>query len=159
MIKTELKPVKKLYLLRHAKSSWEDPFLRDYDRPLNKRGRRQAKAMGKYFQEKGFDIDLILCSGALRTRQTLEILLEYYDYEEEIEFRDEIYAASVSALKNLILEANVNSLLVIGHNPELNMLADDLTGEFLTMPTCQLAVIDMKSGNLDIFIRPDDGRK
>jgi len=147
--------MKKLYLLRHAKSSWSNPTLRDYDRPLNSRGDRQAKAMGKYFQKNAFKIDSILCSGAQRTRQTLDLLLESYDYQGEIEYKDEIYAASVSTLKNLVRQVNSDSLLLIGHNPEIEALAEDLTGQILIMSTCMLAVIDMEEGNLEIFTRPE----
>lgn len=143
--------MKKLYLLRHAKSSWDDPDLRDYDRPLNARGRRQAKAMGRYFQESAFEIDGILCSGALRTRQTLDLLLESYAYQGEIEYRDEIYASSATVLKDIISQVNLGSLLLIGHNPEIETLAGDLIGRALTMPTCQLAVIDMEEERLEIF--------
>ncbi|MGB4610677.1 MAG: histidine phosphatase family protein [Saccharofermentanales bacterium] len=147
--------MKKLYLLRHAKSSWSNPALRDYDRPLNSRGRRQAEAMGKYFQEKAFEIDRIFCSGAQRTRETLDLLLESYAYQGEIEYMDEIYAASVYTLKGLIKQVNFDSLLLIGHNPEIEALAEDLTGQILIMPTCMLAVIDMETGKLEIFTRPE----
>lgn len=147
--------MKKLYLLRHAKSSWSNPALMDYDRPLNSRGIRQAKAMGKFFQENAFAIDAIFCSGAQRTRETLDLLLESYDYRGKIEYMDEIYAASVSTLKDLILQVDLNSLLLIGHNPEIEALAEDLTGQILIMPTCMLAVIDMEKGKLEIFTRPE----
>lgn len=149
--------MKKLYLLRHAKSSWDNPDLSDYDRPLNARGRRQAKAMGFYFQENAFEIDKILCSGAVRTRETLDLLLDSYDHKGEIEYKDEIYASSVFGLKYLINKEEVDSLLLIGHNPEIEGLVSNLIGQFVIMPTCQLAVIDMEKGSLELFIRPDKG--
>ncbi|NLL91072.1 MAG: histidine phosphatase family protein [Ruminococcaceae bacterium] len=148
--------MKKLYLLRHAKSSWDNPMLRDYDRPLNARGKRQANAMGRFFQEKAFKIDGIICSGAARTRQTLDLILEFYDYRGEIEYSDEIYASTVSVLKEIVLHAKYDSLLLIGHNPEIEALAGCLTDLDLIMPTCQLAVIDIKKRNLEIFIRPEN---
>ncbi|MGI6325459.1 MAG: SixA phosphatase family protein [Saccharofermentanales bacterium] len=147
--------MKKLYLLRHAKSGWDNSVLRDYDRPLDVLGRSQAKAMGRFFQENAFKIDGMLCSGALRARQTLELLLALYAYLGKIEYRDEIYASSTSILKNLILEAELDHLLLVGHNPEISMLAGDLTGQALVMSTCQLAVIDMEKGRLEIFTRPE----
>ena len=143
--------MKKLYLLRHAMSRRGIRFLSDYDRPLNARGRSQAEAMGRYFQENAFRIDKILCSGALRTRQTLDLLLESYDYRGKIEYKDEIYASSVLTLKMLIRQEDVDSLLLIGHNPAIETLAGDLTGEILMMAPCQLAVIDMQKGHLEIF--------
>lgn len=144
--------MKKLYLLRHAKSSRDNPGLRDYDRPLNTRGRVQAAATGRFFQENAFELDGILCSGALRARQTLEHLLEFYDYNGKIEYRDEIYASSPSVLKDLIRESNSDSLLLVGHNPEIEILAGELTGQFITMSTCQLAVIDMENGRLEFLV-------
>ena len=111
--------------------------------------------MGRFFQENAFEIDRILCSGALRTRQTLDLLLESYDYRGEIEYSDDIYAGSVDTLKNLIRHAAVDSPFLIGHNPEIESLAGDLTDRHLIMPTCQLAVIDMEEGNLEIFTRPE----
>lgn len=143
--------MKKLYLLRHAMSRRGIRLLSDYDSPLNARGRSQAEAMGRYFQENAFEIDKILCSGALRTRQTLDILLESYDYQGKIEYKDEIYASSVLTLKMLIRQEDVDSLLLIGHNPAIETLAGDLTGEILMMAPCQLAVIDMQKGHLEIF--------
>ncbi|MDI9469362.1 MAG: histidine phosphatase family protein [Bacillota bacterium] len=151
--------MKKLYLLRHAKSSWDNPLLSDYDRPLNSRGRRQARAMGRFFREQAFEIDGILCSSALRTRQTLDLLLESYAYKGDIAYRDEIYASSVSILINLIQQTELNSLLLIGHNPEIESLAANLSGQVLIMPTCQLAVIDMENGNLELFTRPEEAKK
>ncbi|MGI6333730.1 MAG: SixA phosphatase family protein [Saccharofermentanales bacterium] len=147
--------MKKLYLLRHAKSNWDSPALRDYDRPLNVRGRSQAEAMGRFFQANAFKIDGILCSGALRARQTLALLLEFYTYRGQIEYRDEIYASSASFLKNLVRQAKLDSLLLVGHNPEISMLAGDLAGQVLVMPTCQLAVINMEKRTLEIFTRPE----
>ncbi len=149
--------MKKVYLLRHAKSSWDNPALKDYDRPLNKRGKRQARAMGRFFQEQAFGIDLILCSGALRTRQTLDLILESYDYRGEIVYRDELYASSVSILHNLVRQEKADSILLIGHNPEMETLAGVLAGQVLIMPTCQLAVIDMENGSLELFTRPEEG--
>lgn len=149
--------MKKLYLLRHAMSRRGIRLLSDYDRPLNDRGRSQAEAMGRYFQENAFEIDKILCSGALRTRQTLDLLLEAYDYRGKIEYKDEIYTSSVLTLKMLIRQAGADSLLLIGHNPAIETLAGDLTGEDLMMAPCRLAVIDMQKGRLEIFTGSEEG--
>ena len=111
--------------------------------------------LGQFFQKNAFEIDGILCSGAQRTRETLDLILESYEYRGAIEYKDEIYATSVSALKKIIRQVNFDSLLLIGHNPEIEALAEDLTGEFLIMPTCMLAVIDMEQGKLEIFTRPE----
>jgi len=132
-------------------------LLSDYDRPLNDRGRSQAEAMGRYFQENAFEIDKILCSGALRTRQTLDLLLESFDYRGKIEYKDEIYASSVLTLKMLIRQAGADSLLLIGHNPAIETLAGDLTGEDLMMAPCRLAVIDMQKGRLEVFTGSEEG--
>jgi phosphohistidine phosphatase SixA len=106
------------------------------------------------FRRGQVQIDGILCSGALRTRQTLGHLLESYSFRGKIEYKDEIYASSVSILNDLIRKVNLDSLLLIGHNPEIETLACVLTGQTLTMSTCRLAVINMENGSLEIFFRP-----
>ena len=81
--------------------------------------------------------------------------MDAYDYQGEIDYQDEIYASSPSILKELIRRADADALLLIGHNPEIESLAGSLTGKHLTMPTCQLAVIDMEQGKLELFTRPE----
>src|SRR5262245_5412800 len=117
--------MKRLYLLRHAKSSWDDESLADHDRPLSARGRRAADAIGTYLREHGIEPELILCSSSTRTRETLARI----GLDGEIE-RD-LYGASASELLARVSELppSLGSVMLIGHNPGMHDLALGLTGE------------------------------
>jgi phosphohistidine phosphatase len=118
-----------LYLLRHAKSSWDDPTLADRARPLAKRGRRDAKLIAEHLSRLGTEPDLVLCSSATRTRQTLELVLPA-SAGESVLVEDELYAASAGELlaRIRLVPDDVASLLLIGHNPGLQELALALAG-------------------------------
>lgn len=124
--------MKTLYLIRHAKSSWKDITLDDFDRPLNKRGKHDAKLMGKLLHTKHIKPDLILASPANRAMITAQKLAESIDYPlKKIHYQSAIYEASVEALLDVIRQAEdkVNTLFLIGHNPSLNGLLDYLVPE------------------------------
>src|SRR5215831_14982212 len=87
-----------LYLLRHAKSSWDDPALADHDRPLAPRGRRNGAALAEHVTREGIAPDLVLCSTALRARETLALLLPALGGEAEIQLEDELYGATADEL-------------------------------------------------------------
>ncbi len=137
MNKRNFGPVKVLYLLRHAKSSWKDASLADHDRPLNGRGRRAAKTMGtyldRYMTSMGAAPDMVLCSSAARTRETLNIVIDNAPRtiggdSVKIEFDDKLYhAAPMDLLGRLQCLGNVGAVLLIGHNPGLGHLALGLT--------------------------------
>ncbi len=112
----------RLLLLRHAKSSWDDPELDDHDRPLAKRGRRAAEQVGSHLQQTDLVPDVVLCSTATRTRQTLELL---GIPDAEIRFEDRLYGADEDELLDLVaaLPADAGTVLVIGHNPGMQELA------------------------------------
>ena len=120
--------MKRLYLLRHAKSDWADPSLDDFDRPLNGRGRKSAPAMGRYMRRADLIPALVLCSPSRRTRQTWELLVGSLKTEPPVEFVDELYLAEPARLLNRIGQApdDLPSLLVIAHNPGLQALAHKL---------------------------------
>lgn len=120
--------MKRLSLLRHAKSSWDSNARRDFDRPLNARGREAAARMGAYIEHEGLLPDLILCSAALRTRETLSRLGASLDGRPNTEFRDDLYLADPRAMLAAIRAADpaATHILVIGHNPGTEMLALDL---------------------------------
>ncbi len=113
-----------LLLLRHAKSSWEDQKLPDRDRPLSKRGRKAAAAVGDAIRELGLSPDVILTSPARRTQETLEAL-EPWDETPLVEQVEGLYLASVPQLLTILRGVNetVRSVMVIGHNPGLHELA------------------------------------
>jgi len=121
--------VKTLHLLRHAKSSRDDPGLADRDRPLAPRGRRASKRIARYVRQSGIAPELVLCSPSVRTRETLEAVRAALG-DPEVNFVPELYSASGSALLGAVgkVEPTVGSLLVVGHNPGLHELAVRLTG-------------------------------
>lgn len=148
--------MKRLYLLRHAKSSWDDESLPDHDRPLSGRGRRAADAIGRHLRDEGIAPELVLCSSAARTRETLARI----GLDGEIERA--LYGAGASELLARLRELppSVESVLMIGHNPGMHDLALALTGEPSDKyPTGALATIELddwtaRSGRLIAFVRP-----
>ncbi|HTH51362.1 MAG TPA: histidine phosphatase family protein, partial [Pyrinomonadaceae bacterium] len=98
--------MKTLYLLRHAKSSWKDADLADFDRPLNERGRRAAPFMGRLMKERGFDIELIVSSPAKRARKTANLFLETSGFETAVLQDPRIYEASPNTLMYVAAETD-----------------------------------------------------
>ncbi len=117
--------MKKLYIIRHAKSSWKDFSLDDFDRPLNKRGRLNAPFMGTLLKKKKVKPDLILSSPALRAKTTAEIIANEIGYDEEIVYKEDIYEASAETLHKILtkLDDKRDVVFLFGHNPGLNDLA------------------------------------
>jgi phosphohistidine phosphatase len=140
-----------LYLLRHAKSSWADPALSDHDRPLAPRGRKDAKRIAKHLSVLGVEPELVLCSAAARTRETLELIRPAVR-TSTIEIEEELYAAPRDELLERIRRVpdEVASVLLIGHNPGLQQLAlalassgvgrEQLAAKF---PTAALATLEL----------------
>jgi phosphohistidine phosphatase len=119
--------MKRLYLLRHAKSSWKDTSLPDHDRPLAGRGRRAAKAIARHMREHRIEPELVLCSTARRARETLA-RIEPALHTRAIKLEADLYAASAPALLERLrgVPETVESVMVIGHNPGLQELALEL---------------------------------
>ena len=141
--------MKRLYLLRHAKSSWKDPGLPDHDRPLAGRGRRAAAAIGRHLRAQGIEPELVLCSTARRARETLE------------------------RIEPALPTADIDSVMVIGHNPGLQRLALDVARPAAAVreleakyPTAALATLafadptwqalERGTAELAAFVRPRD---
>lgn len=125
--------MKKLYLLRHAKSDWTDPKLADHDRPLNPRGERAAQTMANYWAtRKGGppQPDLILCSTALRARETLVRVMAAWPAPPPVEYERGLYLCGEELLLDRLkaLSAQLDSVLLVAHNPDLQLLARDLCG-------------------------------
>jgi len=134
--------MKTLYLVRHAKSSRDDPSLADKDRPLDDRGHRDAPKMGKRLAKRDAKPDLILSSPALRALATAEIIAEALGYPlEDIEVNDSLYASDADTLLSVIhqLGDKLDRVMLVGHNPELSELAHRLASEITDMPTCAVA--------------------
>lgn len=122
--------MKRLFLLRHAKSSWEDPELADHDRPLAPRGRRATKLIAEHLRRESIAPAVVLCSSARRTRETLERIAPRLGEEVAVEIEGELYAASEQRLLERLraLHEGVESVMLIGHNPGLERLALSLAG-------------------------------
>jgi phosphohistidine phosphatase len=140
--------VKRLYLLRHAKSSWSDPSLADEERPLAPRGRKAAKKIAKELRRRKVRPTLVLCSSSRRTRETLELIGSSLG-EPTIEVEGELYEAGSDGLLRRLraVSDTVRSVLVIGHNPALLDLARTLapdSGQLLgKFPTGALAAFEL----------------
>lgn len=164
----------RLFLLRHAKSSWKDPGLRDRDRPLAGRGRRAAKAIARYLREQDIVPELVLCSTARRARETLERIEPALEVRA-VRVEPELYGASARELLERLrgIPDAVESVLMIGHNPSLQRLALDLARPAPALheleakyPTAGLAMLvlqcpswrDLDRGTAELvgFVRPRD---
>ncbi len=169
--------MKRLYLLRHAKSSWGDPGLDDHERPLSPRGRRAAPLVGAHMAREAYHPDLALCSPARRARATWSHVRDMLDCEIDEEIRRDVYLASLCELFNLVrcIEDRYASAIVVGHNPGMAEFAVELTGglsrnekmaTFGKYPTGALAVFDLADDGwqetapggcrLVEFVRPSD---
>ena len=123
--------MKKLLLLRHAKSSWQDASLTDFERPLNKRGLRAAPVIGKFMKERGLRPSLVLASPAQRARDTAKLALEAGGIETLLRYEARIYEADVPTLIEVIrqIEETFDEVMLVGHNPGFEELLGFLTGE------------------------------
>ena len=152
--------MKRLLLLRHAKSSRDNPRLQDFDRPLAKRGREAAPEIGRHMRKAGWLPDLILCSTAKRTQETAELVLAELGGEAaaEVRFVDALYlAAPEQMLKEIhAVDGKVGTLLVVAHNPGTAQLANHLaaSGDKHAIhrlrekfPTAGLAVLEVDAGS------------
>ena len=168
--------MKTLTLLRHAKSDWTDVGMRDFDRPLNDRGRRAARTVGAHMAREGLAFDRVLASPARRVRDTLDEVARGYGRPLDAAYDECIYLASASALLDLVREVDETAerLLLVGHNPGLEELAlelgrDDLGSPMrreveIKYPTATLAEValdgrtwrDADTGRIVRFVRPRD---
>lgn len=141
--------MKKLYILRHAKSSWNDPDLADFDRPLNDRGREAAPFMGEVIARKRYLPDAILSSPARRAMQTAILVKEAAGTNAVITYDERIYEASPQALRQIVseLDEEKESAMIVGHNPGMEGFVKFLTGFLEPMPTTSVAAIDLKIEN------------
>jgi phosphohistidine phosphatase len=142
--------MKTLFLIRHAKSSWDDAALADKDRPLNDRGKRDAPKVGERLAKAGAKPDLILSSPAKRALTTAQIIAGKLDYKRKnIVVDDRLYAVEADVLLDVIhrLDDKVECVMLFGHNPELTELAHHLSSKITRMPTCAVAefTFDVKS--------------
>ena len=138
--------MKTLLLLRHAKSDWDDPSLRDFDRPLAARGERDAPRIGKALRKRGPLPDLIVSSPAARAKATIEAVITAAKLDVDVSFDETVYGASSPELMRLItgLPDAVSCVLLVGHNPGFEDLVGRLSGSHERMPTAALACIEFR---------------
>jgi len=137
--------MKRLMIVRHAKSDWDDASLSDFDRTLNHRGRKAAPDMAERLLEKKIIPQYILSSPAVRAKTTANIFAKTLGLAEP-SYNRSIYEASYPALLNIVngLPDAYNFVAVFGHNPGLSDLVINLTGEYYDMPTCSVAIVEFE---------------
>jgi phosphohistidine phosphatase len=170
--------IKKLLILRHAKSGWDDPVARDFDRPLNKKGEKAARLMGKWMKGESITFSQVIASPAVRVIETIDYVAAGYGKRIEPTWERRVYLASSATLMDVLREvdSSKSSVLMVGHNPGLEDLVLDLVPEgrdaalrdlvFEKYPTAAIAEIELDienwadiergKGSLKQFIRPRD---
>lgn len=163
--------MKTLFIMRHAKSSWDDSSQSDFERPLNGRGLKTAPFMGEVMLKNNFTPETIVSSPAMRAKQTVELVKKSATFDAEIRFDERIYEASPQRLLEVIsdFENDFDSAMIVGHNPGFESLIRVLTGKIEPMPTAALAIVDLKidlwreigfeTGSLRKIIRPKEEQK
>lgn len=161
--------MKYLTFIRHAKSDWDNSSsTKDIDRTLNERGRRVAPKMGVKLKELNLKPDYVVSSPSVRTRETVELVIEHLDFDlEKVEYIDELYEASTRNISNVInsLDEACNDVILVGHNPDLTYMCEYLSNEVLdNIPTCGVVRIsfDIDSwkmivkglGKMEYFVYP-----
>lgn len=161
-----------LYIMRHAKSDWETGTS-DFDRPINKRGNKSAIRIGQWMLENNHIPEKIISSSAMRAKQTIELVVEQIEEKnkKKISYEEDLYLANLSSLlENIALyKSNVNSLMLVAHNPGLEelvyFLGGDSGSQYKTMTTANLVIyeyadnqfdVETKKGKLIEFIKPKE---
>ncbi len=162
----------RLILIRHAKSSWSDPFADDHARVLNKRGQASAKAVGAWMAKNQYRPDVVLCSDAVRTRETAGLILPELSPEPTLRLSQMLYHAAPDTILDQLHRQTEQNIGVISHNPGIGMLANALVTaapdhhRFSDYPTCATTIMDFdadhwaaitpRSGHVVDFIVPRD---
>jgi phosphohistidine phosphatase len=136
---------KHLFLVRHAKSSWQDPYVDDHDRHLNSRGKRNIKKMARNFHWLDIQPECIISSSALRAKETAVPLAHKIDLPTtEISFVEQLYEISPHRLLEFFtsLDNNLQNVMIVAHNPALTIVANELAGYFTAnIPTCGIIIL------------------
>tara|TARA_B100000287_G_scaffold44661_1_gene40022 strand:+ start:302 stop:784 length:483 start_codon:yes stop_codon:yes gene_type:complete len=160
--------MKKIFFLRHAKSSWSDFSLKDFDRPLSTRGIQDAELMGNYFKTKDIELDVIISSPSKRTKETLDHF--FSNNFSKIEYVKSLYHAHLEDILEVVTGSleDTRTIMIVGHNPSMHEVTEFLSGDFLPKyPTCGLASLlyegewqDLKASSceLDFFKMPRELR-
>ena len=138
--------MKNLYLIRHAKSDWSDESKSDFDRGLNKRGKKSIFTMADALEKKKVMPDLILSSSAKRAKLTAKGLAKEISYSDEIKYIDALYMADPMDIISMIkeIEDKYNNVFIVGHNPETNELADLMLDDYIeNVPTLGIVAFEL----------------
>jgi phosphohistidine phosphatase len=141
--------MKTLLILRHGKSSWKHGYLADHDRPLKKRGIRDARRIGELLKDEGLTPEITLSSSAKRAKDTAELVIEFYHQIVRVQHHRTLYHGYPSDYIELLgsLEDSYKIVMVVGHNPGLEELLFTLTGVNESMPTAGLAHVELGINN------------
>lgn len=152
--------MKKLLLMRHAKSSWSHPNLSDHERPLNNRGHKAAKLMGKLLNEKDIIPDTILCSTAKRAKSTAKRLVKQIPFDNEIQYIDSLYHSDFDQIFSLLkqLPDTIQTAMVIGHNPDMECFLEICCGANERIPTAAIAEITFALSSWHDLSQEEDGK-
>tara|TARA_B100001109_G_scaffold28416_1_gene21737 strand:+ start:425 stop:913 length:489 start_codon:yes stop_codon:yes gene_type:complete len=161
--------MKEIYILRHAKSSWSNKNLSDFERPLAKRGIRDAKKVGNYGKINQIKISKVLCSKARRAKETFDIVADDFSFKiDDAAYTDDLYYGKYNQILSFLKKINDKymNILIIGHNPMLHILIESLTDKDIAkFSTCNLAIIshsdkwnmiDNGKCSLESIIRPKE---
>ena len=158
--------MRKILFLRHAKSSWKDPNLKDFDRPLSRRGINDARLMRDRIGSVVNEVDQIYSSPSVRTKQTIEQLMP--NYYQTAKYLKKLYLANSDDIFNVLrcIEEDKKVVMVVGHNPGLKTIIEGILSQPIeNFPTCALAVIELRNdwyrpelpaGDLLRFVKPRD---
>ena len=152
----EISNLKTLLLIRHAKSSWDDAGLTDYERPLNERGKKDAPAMAERLYERGIKIDAFVTSPARRARKTAEQFAKRYKKEkEDLLLKTELYMASDEAFNSVVEKLNddIDCVAIFSHNPGITDFANSLTDDIRidNIPTCGIFGVSIEAKKWNKF--------
>lgn len=151
--------LKRLYLIRHAKSSWKNPDLADFERPLNKRGKGDVPYMGERLNQYKVKPDLIISSPAKRALKTAQIMAKKINFPRGKIIADEsIYGGDISVLLRVIrnIDNSFKQVMLFGHNPDFSILAEYLTNyQVKNIPTCGIFCLDL---NIDSWKEISSGK-
>ena len=157
--------LRKIILLRHAKSSWKDPSLRDFDRPLSKRGMIDTKLMKEHIASLVMGVDEIYSSPSVRTSQTINQLVPEISH---VNYLASLYLGDISVVLSLLesIQTRIKTVMIVGHNPCIHEMMEILCKKPVEkFPTCAVAVFSLNNGwaktgipigNLEKFIKPSD---
>lgn len=163
----------RLILMRHAKSDWHIPAAKDFDRPLNGRGRASATRIGVWLSDQGYIPDIVLCSASARTRETWRLVAQEINVAPDVQFLDNLYLASPETMfQTLRSTVETGTVMMISHNPGSAILASALVAQspphdrFKDYPTASTLVVDFdvtdwsdlksETGRVVEFVTPKD---